>query len=98
MNADALELLMVTLPADLPRIVERPAWQRYGACADVDTEVFFPERGGDGGAEAKAICAGCPVLRRCLNYALADPHLHGVWGATTGQERKRMRSQRHKAA
>ena len=41
---------------------------------------------------AKAICAGCVVSRECLRYALENRQDHGVWGGTSEEERKLMRS------
>jgi WhiB family redox-sensing transcriptional regulator len=41
-------------------------------------------------AEAKAVCAGCPVRPECLAFAL-QRDLHGIWGATTEDERRLMR-------
>ena len=38
-------------------------------------------------AQAKAICAGCPVRRQCLAFALRTHQVHGVWGGLTEQER-----------
>ena len=39
--------------------------------------------------------AGCPVRDECLDYALADPSLQGVWGGRTDAERRVLR---HRAA
>jgi hypothetical protein len=41
--------------------------------------------------EAKAICAACPYKIRCLEYALKDPSLQGIWGGTTERTRRTMR-------
>lgn len=41
-------------------------------------------------AEAKAICARCPVQVECLEYALENREQYGVWGGTTRDERKAM--------
>ena len=72
-------------------------WQQRGRCRAVDSEVFFPpahfehkpEREARE-AEAKAICAGCPVKVQCLEWALAVREPHGVWGGTSEIERKQM--------
>ena len=45
-------------------------------------------------AEAKAICAGCPVRLECLAYALDSGEAYGVWGGATEDERRAMRRQR----
>ena len=43
-------------------------------------------------AEAKAICAGCPVRRECLAFALRTRQVHGVWGGLSEQQRYPLRS------
>jgi len=61
------------------------AWMGRGRCGETDPEVFFA----DGPAEpAKAICAGCPVRRKCLAYALSEGIGWGVWGGLTADERE----------
>lgn len=41
--------------------------------------------------QKRAVCLGCPVREECLEEALADPELVGMWGGTTGAERRNMR-------
>lgn len=36
--------------------------------------------------QARQICRRCPVIRECLAWALTHPE-HGVWAATTAEER-----------
>lgn len=80
--------LSVTL-GDLP--LPGP-WARLGRCRTAPQSVFFPERGDDT-RPAKAICARCPVLEECRAYAVAAPQtLQGVWGGTTGRERRQLRA------
>lgn len=72
------------------------AWQDhpFRQCQDQDPELFFPVGHGPRAirqtAEAKAVCAGCPVIEQCLRYAL-DTYQEGVWGGTTDDERKALR-------
>jgi Transcription factor WhiB. len=53
-------------------------FRHRAACREVvDADVFFPavERGPDRDAQvraAKAVCAGCPVLARCQEWALSS--------------------------
>lgn len=63
----------------------------HPACADEDPELFFPFYDqADQIAEAKAVCASCPIRQSC--EAFADKHnMHGVWGGTTETERARNR-------
>jgi WhiB family redox-sensing transcriptional regulator len=65
----------------------RSDWQTDAACVGTDPELFFPPSGSKG-LDAKAVCQGCPVSAECLDYALADPHLVGVWGGTSDLQRK----------
>jgi WhiB family redox-sensing transcriptional regulator len=74
----------------------RRDWRALGACRDEDPELFFPVTSKGPAARqlvaAKAICAGCGVSRECLRYALENRQDHGVWGGTSEEERKLMRS------
>ncbi|MER6414925.1 WhiB family transcriptional regulator [Streptomyces humidus] len=66
-------------------------WLRAAACVGEDPELFFPV--GTAGpalreaAEAKRVCARCPVSTACLSYALGTPQISGVWGGTGEDER-----------
>ena len=67
-------------------------------CKKEDPELFFPE---DYTARAKvnaakAICNQCPLISDCLDYAISNADLDGIWGATTPRERQRLRSHRRK--
>ena len=63
-------------------------------CAQVDPEVFFPEKGGSPAA-AKKLCATCEFQVPCLDYAMthriAGISIEGIWGGTTRRERDRRR-------
>jgi WhiB family transcriptional regulator, redox-sensing transcriptional regulator len=41
-------------------------------------------------AQAKSVCAHCPVRPECAAQALAMREEHGVWGGFTSRERKRL--------
>lgn len=69
-------------------------WRSRAACADMDVNVFFPERGDDKGEQAKTVCRRCPVTAPCLDYALGFSMLPGVWGGHNEEERKRIRRKR----
>lgn len=84
-------------------------WLAEAACLGHEPEVFFPlEQHGTGlnPAAARArhrereeaaleVCAGCPVRERCLEEALAAPHVHGIWGGKTAEEREVLLRKRH---
>lgn len=40
--------------------------------------------------QAKAICAICPVKQECLDYALRNEEVYGIWGGKTTRERAKI--------
>lgn len=68
-------------------------WRLQGRCRRAPTVLFFPEPGDDVN-QAKAICAGCPVVDACCAYGLAHADLRGVWGGLSERQRKEMRARR----
>ena len=67
----------------------RPAWMADAACRGMDVNLWFPERGGVSTArDAKAICAGCPVLSECLEQETGERH--GIRGGLTPRQRQRL--------
>lgn len=82
----------------LDELLDAPAWMARAACRGKPPEMFFPARG-EPIEPAKAVCAGCPVADECLDYAIGsytDTGLPviGIWGGTSGRERRRMRAAR----
>src|SRR5260370_38817788 len=69
----------------------RRHWRSAAACRFADPDLFFPVSSSGQAleqvAEAKAICARCPVRRECLAFAQRTGQLHGVWGGMSEQER-----------
>jgi hypothetical protein len=41
--------------------------------------------------EAKAVCQTCPVIQKCLDYAISANEPEGVWGGLTVAERELLR-------
>lgn len=66
------------------------SWQLDALCAEVDPELFYPERGGST-KEAKRVCLGCEVRPECLAYALDHDERTGVWGGLSERERRRLK-------
>ena len=82
------------VPADAAREVWTSA-----LCAQVDPELFFPEKG-QPSAPAKAVCAACPVTALCLE-TFGPLVAEGVVGGLSAQERRavqRGRTERPAAA
>ena len=77
------------------------AWQLRAACRGPQSEVFFPPAQTERKHErlererrAKAICAECPVVTECLDYALEIREPHGIWGGLSEGERRVMLERR----
>jgi len=68
----------------------REAWMSDALCAQIATEMFFPERGGST-REAKGVCAACPVTAECLEYALRNDERFGIWGGKSERERRKLK-------
>ena len=70
-------------------------WRSLAACQDTDPDLFFPV-GTTGPAieqidTAKAVCESCPAKDPCLDFALTTNQDSGVWGATSEEERRKLR-------
>lgn len=83
-------------------------WSETAACSTVSADLFF-DREGETRDErehreraAKEVCAQCPALDDCLDFAIDRPGLHGLWGGMNGRERaaerRRRRSRSYAAA
>ncbi|HLH57606.1 MAG TPA: WhiB family transcriptional regulator [Streptosporangiaceae bacterium] len=70
-------------------------WRDQAACRNADPDLFFPISTMGPGLrrinDAKRVCAGCPVREPCLNWAVESGEDSGVWGGTTGEERRALR-------
>jgi WhiB family redox-sensing transcriptional regulator len=65
-------------------------WQERALCAQVDPELFYPEKGGST-AEAKSVCQRCEVREDCLQDALDHDDRFGIWGGLSERERRKLR-------
>ena len=66
-------------------------------CAGTDAESFFPEVSTNAYLDfvvVKKVCHRCEVMDECLEWALHNEGDHGIWGGTTGAERRRIRQER----
>jgi WhiB family redox-sensing transcriptional regulator len=76
-----------------------PAWHVRAACRDHDAELFFPEpdvSAAEQVAEAKRVCASCPVRAWCLADVMAREQpttRHGVRGGLSVAERHQLHRQ-----
>ncbi len=74
----------------LEDFLRRPAWQREAACRSQGTRTWFSGTSPDI-ERARAVCHACPVQAPCLQYAMSEADLEGVWAGTTAKERRQMR-------
>lgn len=65
------------------------AWMADGNCRLHPPATFFPSDG-VGVDRARKICASCPVVNTCLEFALEERIDHGVWGGCSERERRRI--------
>ena len=70
------------------------SWRASAACSDhIDDWLWMEPPPSDEPialAEARTICGSCPARQDCLEYALADLSLVGIWAATTLNDRRRI--------
>lgn len=66
-------------------------------CAQTDSEVFFPEKGGTN-RQAKLVCAQCIHKVECGEDAIERKERFGVWGGIGERERRRIIRERNPAA
>lgn len=71
-------------------------WRDAAACRTADPDLFFPT-GVTGDAiedtqAAIALCRRCPVREQCLEFAMVTNQRDGIWGGTSEEDRRRMRS------
>lgn len=71
-------------------LLRRPAWMAHAACRDRPEVNFFPTLG-ESLEPARTVCAGCPVRLPCVDYAVSEPDLSGVWGGTSPRQRAALR-------
>ena len=76
--------------ADIVQARETQEWRRRAACRGKPTWVFFPGRHDYVVLRAAlAICRSCPVRSECLAAHMGEPD--GIWGGTSGKQRRAMR-------
>lgn len=68
-------------------------WVLSANCAGTDPDSFFPEHDSSN-TLAMRVCNNCLVKQECLEVALNDTQLMGIWGGTTNMDRRNMRRAR----
>jgi WhiB family transcriptional regulator, redox-sensing transcriptional regulator len=90
--------------AALPALIgDHWDWQVRAACRGLNADLFFNpdyERGRPKRLReenAKAVCRSCPVLKQCLEWAVAVGEPYGIWGGMTPAERQELRERSYLA-
>lgn len=84
----------MTAPFDIavPDLGGRPL------CAETLPDLWFPDAGGEGAADAKRICRRCPVIDACLAWAITNDERFGIWAGLTQTELRRLRRRTRRGA
>ena len=73
-------------------LIPKDFW-KGALCAEIDPELFFPPKGQFSEVQnPKKICNRCEIKQKCLDYALKDPELKGIWGGTNEPDRYKIRN------
>ena len=79
-----------------PSTWDDATWRDDAACKHADPGLFFPTATTGDAIEdteaALAMCRRCPVREQCLEFAMVTNQRDGIWGATSEEDRRRMRS------
>ncbi|MGH3723053.1 MAG: WhiB family transcriptional regulator [Mycobacterium sp.] len=82
------------IPLGPPSLLH-PEWRSDAQCRE-RPGIFFPSVNESHSSrvlredEAKKLCQSCPALTPCRQFALDSAEPHGIWGATTPEERNRL--------
>lgn len=76
-----------------------PDWMNDAACKGYPTSWWYPDKPGrptDTARAALAICDTCPVRRQCLDHAITNQEVYGLWGGegVNGRDRHAHRTGR----
>jgi WhiB family redox-sensing transcriptional regulator len=68
-------------------------------CKEIDPDLWFPSNENsrvkssyEAMNYAKSVCARCPIVVQCLAHALSNKEEHGIWGGSSPNERKRIKT------
>jgi hypothetical protein len=71
--------------------LSRAVWIGQANCKSADLNLFFPEDGRTFGKEIEALCAECPVIEPCQEWAIYhEPY--GYQGGLTPRQREKVRA------
>lgn len=70
-----------------------PDWEGASCSIIADPDLFFPQIRSSYNQRrqiqtAKNVCSCCDIQEKCLDYALKNSIVHGIWGGMTPNERR----------
>jgi WhiB family redox-sensing transcriptional regulator len=70
------------------------------ACKSVGTEAYYVDDRANAMAvrALKTVCSSCEIIGKCLEVALANNEMYGVWGGMSESERKALKRNLNRAA
>lgn len=73
-------------------LMNSESWVNQSLCSKTKHVDFFPNnRDTEAVTKAKRVCSRCSVKDPCLDYAIDNTIIHGIWGGFTEDERRRIR-------
>ena len=72
---------------------ERPEWQQRAACRGVGPDIFYSTSETDC-PPARPLCESCPVSQHCLDYAIGNAEVYGIWASKNVKERRKVSGRR----
>ncbi len=87
--------------------IEEADWRRQAACKGANGDLFYPKSVWSRESKdvrqqreqmAKRVCARCSVQASCLDWALRNGEVVGVWGGKTERERRALAKSSQKTA
>lgn len=64
-------------------------WRDLAACKNHGTDGFFPTTGERIDPVIRALCASCPVMLHCREYAIGNHEQFGIWGNFSNRQRRK---------
>jgi len=64
-------------------------WRDLAACKDHGPDGFFPTTGEPVDPEIHVLCASCPVMLHCREYAIENHIEFGIWGDFSNRQRRK---------
>lgn len=78
---------LATMESMSRRVTGEEGWEEQSACRGADVELFFAVEE-EQQKEALEFCARCDVRTECLEYAIENREMYGIWGGMLESDRR----------